>query len=154
MLKVFALIGMLAVHSSYNVASLDPDQLYCVAKAVYSEARGEPVMGQVAIAWGVKHRVESKDFPNTACGVIYDEKYAVQFPYIKKIEIDESSPEWDSAVETAVFSWLGIVDDPIGDRRFWYNPKKARKPNWLVMGSILKIGHHSFYDRKKSNADE
>lgn len=150
LLEVFAIIGLITSNSSYSGPPLNPDEIYCVAKAVYSESRGEPVMGQVAVAWGIKNRITSKDFPATACGVIYDEKHAVQFPHIKQVKIDYSSPEWESAVEVAGFVWAGFVDDPIDGMRFWYAPKKASKPTWTRFAQQRRIGSHVFYDKESS----
>lgn len=146
MLKILAMIGLLHSQSSFQ-GHIDSQQLFCVAKAVYSEARGEPVMGQVAVAWGIKHRMASDDFPNQPCDIIYDERHAIQFPHIKQVLIDEDSREWDSAVEVAGLVIAGFIDDPIKGRRFWYNPDKAAKPKWLKMGKPVRIGSHIFYDK-------
>ena len=42
-----------------------------MAHVVYSEARGEPYSGQVAVAAVVLNRVKSSSFPNTIAGVVY-----------------------------------------------------------------------------------
>ena len=44
--------------------------LTCLALAVYHEARGEPLSGQMAVAEVVLNRVESDRFPNTVCEVV------------------------------------------------------------------------------------
>ena len=43
----------------------------CLANAVYFEARGEPVRGQIAVAQVVMNRVFSPFYPNDVCGVVY-----------------------------------------------------------------------------------
>ena len=43
----------------------------CLANAIYFEARGEPVAGQIAVAQVVMNRVFSGFYPNNVCGVIY-----------------------------------------------------------------------------------
>jgi hypothetical protein len=43
----------------------------CLANAVYFEARGEPVRGQIAVAQVVMNRVFSGFYPTTVCGVVY-----------------------------------------------------------------------------------
>lgn len=43
----------------------------CLAEAVYYEARSERLPGQKAVAEVVLNRVNSKHFPNTICGVVY-----------------------------------------------------------------------------------
>jgi hypothetical protein len=44
--------------------------LLCLATAVYFEARGEPTVGQVAVAAVVMNRVEARRFPNDVCSVV------------------------------------------------------------------------------------
>lgn len=43
-----------------------------MANAVYGEARGEPYIGQVAVAAVILNRVESASFPDTVYGVIFE----------------------------------------------------------------------------------
>jgi hypothetical protein len=41
----------------------------CLAEAIYYEARGEPLQGQIAVAEVVLNRVDSRQYPNSICGV-------------------------------------------------------------------------------------
>lgn len=43
----------------------------CLAQAVYHEARGEPDSGQWAVAEVILNRVNSTRYPDTICGVVY-----------------------------------------------------------------------------------
>lgn len=45
-------------------------QWQCLAKAVYFEARGEPIKGQFGVAEVILNRVDSGNFPDTVCGVV------------------------------------------------------------------------------------
>src|SRR5581483_9161443 len=47
----------------------------CLAEAVYFEARGEAVRGQIAVAQVVMNRAFSGYYPNTVCGVVYQNKH-------------------------------------------------------------------------------
>lgn len=47
------------------------EAMVCMALNVYHEARGEPFIGQVAVAEVVLNRIDDKRWPNDACGVIY-----------------------------------------------------------------------------------
>ena len=56
----------------------------CLAEAVYFEARGEAVRGQIAVAQVVMNRAFSGFYPNTVCGVVYQNKHrhlACQFTF-------------------------------------------------------------------------
>ena len=49
----------------------------CLANAVYFEARGESVRGQIAVAQVVMNRVFSPFSPNDVCGVVYQNALAI-----------------------------------------------------------------------------
>src|SRR5262249_43828085 len=56
----------------------------CLANAVYFEARGEPVRGQIAVAQVVLNRAFSGYYPNDVCGVVYQNAHrhlACQFTF-------------------------------------------------------------------------
>ena len=55
----------------------------CLAEAIYFEARGEPVRGQIAVAQVVMNRVFSRYYPNSVCGVVYQNsnRRACQFSF-------------------------------------------------------------------------
>ncbi|WP_136660106.1 cell wall hydrolase [Nitratireductor sp. XY-223] len=44
---------------------------YCLALAIYHEARGEPAHGQHAVAVTILNRVRSSAYPDTVCGVVF-----------------------------------------------------------------------------------
>lgn len=56
----------------------------CLAQAIYHEARGESVAGQIAVAQVIINRVKSRAYPNTVCGVVYQNRHrrnACQFSF-------------------------------------------------------------------------
>ena len=55
-----------SVHSASEVK--------CLATAIYFEARGEPERGQIAVAQVVLNRLKNPAYPNTICGVVYQNK--------------------------------------------------------------------------------
>ena len=50
------------------------EELKCLATAIYFEARGETEQGQLAVAQVVLNRVKNPAYPNTICGVVYQNK--------------------------------------------------------------------------------
>lgn len=59
-------------------------QEMCLAEALYFEARGEPVQGQIAVAEVILNRTQSARFPDTVCDVVYQGSHrhnACQFSY-------------------------------------------------------------------------
>lgn len=57
--------------SGGSTSSSNSSNLNLLSRLVYSEARGEPYKGQVAVAAVVLNRVAHSSFPNTISGVIY-----------------------------------------------------------------------------------
>jgi len=53
-----------------SISDLD-EQAQCLATAIYHEARGETLKGQFAVAEVIMNRVQSRNFPNSICGVVY-----------------------------------------------------------------------------------
>lgn len=59
-------------------------ELHCLSEAIYYEARGETIEGQIAVAEVIINRVDSRAYPNTVCGVISqgaDRLNSCQFSY-------------------------------------------------------------------------
>ena len=49
-------------------------QQKCLAEGIYFEARGEPEAGQAAVAQVILNRVRNPAYPDTICGVVYQNK--------------------------------------------------------------------------------
>ena len=47
------------------------NEVYCLGQAIYHESRGEPDRGQWAVASVILNRVESHQYPDTVCGVVF-----------------------------------------------------------------------------------
>ncbi len=45
-------------------------ELHCLTEAIYYEARGESIEGQIAVAEVIINRVDSKRYPDSVCGVV------------------------------------------------------------------------------------
>ncbi len=50
------------------------DELSCLARAIYFEARGEPEEGQMAVGRVILNRTRSSVYPATICGVVYENR--------------------------------------------------------------------------------
>ncbi|MFU0791597.1 MAG: spore cortex-lytic enzyme [Virgibacillus proomii] len=108
-----------------------------MANAVHGEARGEPYVGQVAVAAVILNRVESPTFPNTVSGVIFEPR---AFTAVADGQIwltpDETARE---AVLDAINGW-----DPSGNAIYYFNPNTATS-SWIwSRPQIKKIGKHIF----------
>ncbi|MBC6411814.1 MAG: cell wall hydrolase, partial [Hyphomonadaceae bacterium] len=62
-----------ASYSSYlEAAEYQASEHQCLAEAVYYESRSEKRSGQEAVAEVILNRVDSRHFPDTICGVVYE----------------------------------------------------------------------------------
>ena len=123
----------------------------CLAEAIYFEARGEPVRGQMAVAQVVINRLKNPAYPSTVCGVVYQNRQmrdACQFSFacdgIRDIVTDRTA--WAIAQE--------IADAELEGRAIWleeigssthYHASYVR-PGWASsMHRMAQIGVHIFY---------
>lgn len=52
----------------------DSEEVICLAKNMYHEARNQSTLGRLAVANVTLNRVKSKRFPDTVCKVVYQAK--------------------------------------------------------------------------------
>ena len=120
--------------SSSTVSSSD---LYLLAKCVYAESRGEPYVGQVAVAAVILNRVKSSEFPNTIAGVIY-QPYAFTAVTDGQINLEPDTTAYNAARD-ALNGW-----DPTYGCLFYYNPAKTTS-SWIYSRQVVvTIGDHVF----------
>lgn len=58
----------------YNNQVASAEDHICMAKNIYFEARNESLRGQMAVALVTMQRVKDPRYPNTVCGVVYENK--------------------------------------------------------------------------------
>ena len=122
----------------------------CLAEAVYFEARSEPVDGQAAVAQVVLNRVRSGLYPNSICGVVYQNRHrynACQFSFAcegKSLRVTESE-SWRAAVKVAddVLSGTTYLSDVGSATHYHANYVRPRWARSLVKMDV--IGRHIFY---------
>jgi len=113
----------------------------CLSQAVYYEARGEPLEGQLAVAQVIVNRKNSARWPNTICEVVHQ---PMQFSFTYKLN-NFSMPD-KVARETAikVASWTIIMGIEGVNADHYFNPK-ITTPIWASrMRCNLIIGNHKF----------
>jgi N-acetylmuramoyl-L-alanine amidase len=120
------------------------DQGNCLATAVYFEARGESVEGQLAVARVVMNRAASGRYPSDLCSVV---KQPAQFSFVRHGEfpsIDANCAAWARAQGVARLALANIVPSVSNDV-LWYHATYVA-PSWGHRLSIVeKIGLHIFY---------
>lgn len=108
-----------------------------LAHLIHGEARGEPYIGQVAVAAVVLNRVRDSRFPNTIAGVIY-QPGAFDAVADGQINLEPTSQSYKAARD-AMNGW-----DPTYGCIYYYNPQTATS-KWIWSRQImLTIGKHNF----------
>ena len=116
----------------------------CLAQAVYFEARGEPLTGQLAVARVVINRAGSGLYPADYCSVVTQR---AQFSFVKGGRIppaDETSPAWLRAKAIAQVAhqdlWECEADDALYFHATYVRPGWARRKT-----QVARIDTHVFY---------
>ncbi len=123
----------------------------CLATAIYFEARGEPMKGELAVAQVVINRLKNPAYPNTVCGVVYQNKNmrnACQFSFACD-GIPDRITDMESWKRAQMLAKRVLNEDN------WWNADVGSsthyhatyvKPRWArTMKKMQKLGHHVFY---------
>lgn len=122
----------------------------CLANGIYFEARGESVRGQAAVAQVILNRVRNPAYPNSICGVVYQNDNWLnrcQFSFAcdgRKKRI-ESPAHYKTAQDVAMAVTAGKIFIPeVGSSTHYY--ANYVHPGWArTMQKMTKIGLHIFY---------
>ncbi|MEQ1901572.1 MAG: cell wall hydrolase [Devosia sp.] len=129
-------------------------ELWCMATAIYFEARGESYRGQVAVGQVVMNRVAHRLYPDAICAVVFQNQQmrnACQFSFacdgIPETVTDKTS--WAQAMKIA----RGVIDGtlylPEVEKATHYHATYVY-PDWAPrLKKVTKIGHHIFYKFKR-----
>jgi len=139
-----------------TVYYVNQTERYCLAEAIYHEARGESLVGKLAVALVVMNRVSRSDFPNTICGVVHDAQLSrkgipirnkCQFSYYcDGISDDPKDKQTLAASLDLAQSVLDgkVIDFTAGATHYH---TIAVSTNWGYP-KVAQIDNHIFYKRK------
>lgn len=123
-------------------AELD-ERLHCLAGAIFFEARGEPLAGQLAVAEVIINRAASGRFPGSYCGVV---KQKSQFSFVKggrMPTIPTSAATWQRAKAIAQIAHRGMWQSDADGALFFH--ARHVSPNWAGKRQAARIANHVFY---------
>lgn len=160
MMRLFSVVTLLLILITAAVrgyaAPQNPNQdLQCLALNIYHEARSESLAGQYAVADVVLNRVESRDYPNTICGVVYQAKMWEGHPVRDKCQFSwycdgksdtpQETDAWYRSLMIAVNivhqnKFRGLTEGATHYHTNYVNPKWNKS-----MDFIGRIGDHLFY---------
>jgi spore germination cell wall hydrolase CwlJ-like protein len=125
-------------------ASTSDREQECLANAVYFEARGESIEGQLAVAEVVLNRAVSGRYPTDLCDVITQK---AQFSFIRRGRFpaaNRASDAWKKATAIAHIARRQLADTLPSDV-LWYHATYV-SPSWgKRLSRQAQIGLHIFY---------
>jgi N-acetylmuramoyl-L-alanine amidase len=133
-----------ALVDRYSAGAPLDEQTNCLATAVYFEARGESLEGQLAVARVVMNRAASGRYPTSWCNVV---KQPAQFSFVRHGQFpaaDTASEAWRKAEGIARLAVTNVVPSVDSDV-LWYHANYVA-PSWGHRLSLAqRIGAHIFY---------
>lgn len=123
--------------------------LSCLSYAIYFEARGESIQGQVAVAEVILNRVDSRRYPGTVCKVVHQGAQnlnACQFSYNcdGRPETISEADAFERAVTVAAMMLEGRPRVLTGSATHYHTT--AVSPRWSKrLTETARIGEHIFY---------
>ena len=149
------------------VLSKRDQEANCLAVALYHEARGESELGQIAVAQVILNRVKSTKYPDSICGVVYENDHrrnACQFSFAcdgitdkphDSVSFAKMQRLADEVLCNPSCSYHAHRDPPLARlsetmrlashyHTFRVNPKWSRK-----IDRVGKVGAHIFYISKR-----
>lgn len=140
--------------STTSPVEVSDRERWCLATAIYFEARGESYRGQVAVAQVVMNRVKDHRYPDTICGVVFqnqNKRNACQFSFacdgIPEVVTERES--WAQAEDIAQ-RYLGgeLYLAEVGSATHYH--ATYVRPAWAPrMEKVTQIGLHVFYKFKR-----
>ena len=117
--------------------TLNINEMDILAKVIYSESRGEPYIGQVAVGAVVMNRIQSSQFPDTIKDVVFQNG---AFTAVS------DGQYWLTPNETAYKAALDAVRgwDPTYNSIYYFNPDTATSAWIWSRPQNIKIGKHIF----------
>lgn len=133
-----------ALVDRYSTGAPLDDEANCIATAVYFEARGESLEGQLAVARVIMNRAASGRYPASWCQTV---KQPWQFSFVRRGQfptVDANCEAWRKAQGITRLAITNAVPSLSTDV-LWYHADYV-DPSWgHNLTRVEKIGTHIFY---------
>lgn len=141
-------------HAHRRAAEQRRMDLECLAENVFFEARGEPLVGQYAVAEVTMNRVASPLFPDSVCEVVHErhwdserKRYVGAFSWTELDSVERPDGyEWRRAQAVAGTIYENSREAPLANGALFYHATRI-SPNWARSKTrVARIGRHLFYE--------
>lgn len=131
------------------------DERGCLAQAIYHEARGESAAGQLAVANIIVNRANSGRYPDSLCGVVYQNadkgRYRCQFTFAcdGRSDAPRERRAWNRSMQLAKQVYAEYAQgeglSALPKSALFYHTTSVR-PSWAnTYTRVAQIGSHIFY---------
>lgn len=126
----------------------DSPEAYCLAQAIYFEAKGEPIIGQLAVGHVVLNRSKDSRFPTSICGVVQQTRHGCQFSWYCDGKTDVLPNNLQANKAKLIASFLLLYKSPdITNGALFFHANYVQ-PRWAKRSELtIEIGNHLFYRR-------
>jgi spore germination cell wall hydrolase CwlJ-like protein len=127
----------------------EDDESRCLSEAVYFEARGEPLEGQLAVAQVILNRVKDRRFAKSVCGVVHERSpgpaKACQFSFVcAGRSAPGPSSAWNLAQAVAYVAQQPSTAD-VSEGALFFHTRHV-SPHWRKRFAYTRtVGTHLFY---------
>ncbi|WP_118856533.1 cell wall hydrolase [Sphingomonas mesophila] len=138
--------GLYALVDKYSAGAELDAEAHCIAVAVYHEARGESLEGQLAVARVIMNRAASGKYPSSWCATV---KQPWQFSFVdprsgRYPAVDQASAAWRKALGVTRLATANAIP-VLSTDVLWYHADYVA-PSWgRRLTRANKIGTHIFY---------
>ena len=130
----------LATPPAHKPVKHTKQDIKCLAENIYHEARGEPFIGQIAVAQVTINRYQSGKYGHSICATVHQKK---QFSWTIKKPTIRDEKRWNQSYYMAQYVLSGVVMTNF-DAMFYHT--KAISPVWNRDKRVVRvIGNHVFY---------
>ena len=151
--------GAQEVRAQERLSTITSEQRECLALNIYHEARSESIQGQVAVAWVTLNRMESPDFPNSICGVVYQARTdsrgnplrnQCQFSWYCDGKSDRirNQRAWEDVqliADVVLLDWARAKNSPVQNATFYHADYVS--PSWArEFTQVAVVDNHIFYE--------
>lgn len=137
----------------YKFPDIVDIQVFCVAKSIFHEARGENYRGKVLVAQVIINRTSHRWFPNTPCEVVYqpsnnpDRPKACAFSFTCdtiKGKLEDEPEAWDKSYKIALDVLYGLEQSKWTKADHYF--RCGLNPSWSKSMEFLgRVGKHCYY---------
>ena len=124
-------------------------QMSCLAEALYFEARGEPIKGQLAVGEVILNRVEDARYPSSICRVVNQgtgRRFACQFTYTCDGKLETVHERKPYEISLKIAKILMTTHDRKLTRGSTHYHSNYVNPKWSKkFERVAKFGRHIFY---------